>query len=133
MRRSALLYGASAGFILIAVAAVCTALVPHMAPAQLAVAALATLGVLCAALARDERSRPVALKSGPDGLLAWNRAGELIVQGRVAGGAQWSGWLLTLALVSDNGHSRTLLIAADMLPADLFRELAVQARRAGQA
>ncbi|WP_459722737.1 hypothetical protein, partial [Paraburkholderia sp. 2C] len=95
-----------------------------------AVAALATLAVLGLAWAHDARRRPVSLKIGPDGLTAWNRAGQRVAQGRIAGFAQWSGWLLSVALVSDNGRSRTLLVTADMLCSDHFRELSVQARRA---
>ncbi|MFC0398634.1 protein YgfX [Paraburkholderia rhizosphaerae] len=130
LRRSALLYCVSAVFILIAVAAVFTTLVARFAWPHAVVAALATLGMLGIALARDARRRPTSLKIGPDGLATSNRAGQSIAQGRIVGCAQWSGWLLSIALVGDNGRSRTLLVTADMLCSDHFRELAVQARRA---
>jgi hypothetical protein len=74
---------------------------------------------------KHEYAQPVALKIGPDGLFAWDRAGSLLMQGRIAGCSQWSGRLLVLALAPDHGRSRTLLLAADALPAAVFRELAV--------
>ncbi len=132
MRRSAALFGAAAVFILVAVAAVGATLAARVALSHAAVGALVTLFVLFAAMARYERNRPASLKIGPDDLSLWNRDGKLIAQGAIAGCAQWGGWLLTLALVGDNGRSRPLLIAADMLPADIFRDLAVRARRAAQ-
>jgi hypothetical protein len=125
-----LLFGATVAFIVVAVAAVGTTLAAHFAFVDAAVAGLVTLAVLCTALAHSERCRPAALKIGPDGWSVWTRAGRRIAQGRVAGCAQWSGWLLSIALVGDNDRTHTLLIAADMLPPEPFRALAVEARRA---
>jgi hypothetical protein len=130
LQRSALVYCATAAFVAMAAAAVFTTLMPHAGWPHAAVAALTLLAVLCLASLHDARRRPASLKIGPDGLTAWNRAGLPIAQGRIAGFAQWSGWLLSVALVSDNGRSRTLLVTADMLCSDHFRELSVQARRA---
>jgi hypothetical protein len=130
LRRSALLYGATAVFIAIAAAAVFTVLVPRAGWPHAAVATLTLLAALSLALLHDARCRAASLKIGPDGLTAWNRIGQPIAQGRIAGVAQWSGWLLSVVLVSDNGRSRTLLVTADMLCSDHFRELSVQARRA---
>jgi len=130
LRRSALLHGSTAAFIAIATAAVFTTLMPRAGWPHAAVAAIAMLAMLCLARVHHVRRRPASLKIGPDGLTAWNRAGQQIAEGRVAGFAQWSGWLLSVALVSDNGRSRTLLVTADMLCSDHFRELSVQARRA---
>ncbi|MFC7629423.1 protein YgfX [Paraburkholderia humisilvae] len=130
LRRSALLYGVAAGFILVAAAAVFTTLASRTAWLHAAVAALTTLVVLSVVLVQDARRRPASLKIGSDTLTAWNRAGQPVAQGRIAGFAQWSGWLLSIALVGDNGRSRTLLVTADMLCSDHFRELSVQARRA---
>ena len=80
---------------------------------------------------RHERAQPAALKIGPDGLSAWGRAGKLLAQGRIAGCSQWSGRLLILALAAGSrGAPRTLLLAADALPAPVFRELSVLGRRA---
>jgi hypothetical protein len=124
------LSGAAAVFIAIAAAAVWTTLAARVALPHVAAAALVALAVLCTALARYDRRRPASLEIGPDGLAAWNRAGEPIARGRIAGGAQWRGWLLSIALVGDNGRSNTLLIAADMLGPEPFRELSVRARRA---
>jgi hypothetical protein len=93
--------------------------------------AVAALIALCGA--RHERAQPVALKIGRDGLFAWDRAGALIVQGRIAGCSQWSNCLLILALVQEDGRRRSLLLTADALPADVFRELSVRGRRGASA
>jgi hypothetical protein len=130
LRRSALLFGATAGFIALAVAAVCTTFAARFTLVDAAAAALVTLAVLCTAFAHYDRRLPASLKIGPDGMTVWNGAGRQIAQGRVAGCAQWSGSLLSIALVGDNGRTHTLLVAADMLHPEPFRELAVEARRA---
>jgi hypothetical protein len=130
LRRSALLFGASAGFVALAVAAVCSTLAARFALLHVAAAGLVTLAVLCTALAHQERRRPASLEIGPDGMSMRNRAGRLVAHGRIAGCVQWSGSLLGLTLVGDNGRTHTLLIATDMLPAGRFRALAVEARRA---
>ena len=110
-----MLFGATAGFIALAVAAVCTTFAARFTLVDAAVAALVALAVLCTAFARYDRRRPASLKIGPDGLTIWNGAGRQIAQGRVAGCAQWSDSLLSIALVGDNGRTHTLLVAADML------------------
>ncbi len=120
-------------FVLIATLATYTCFASHLGawqalPLTLAVGALL---VLCAV--KHEHAQPVALKIGPDGLSAWNRAGGLLTQGRIAGCSQWSGRLLVLALVPDHGRARTLLLAADALPASAFRALAVLGRRGAGA
>jgi hypothetical protein len=56
----------------------------------------------------------------------------MLAQGRIAGCSQWSGRLLILALADASGRSRAILIAADTLCADAFRELAVLGRRAAR-
>jgi hypothetical protein len=94
---------------------------------------LAVWALLALCAVRYERAQPVALKIGPDGLSAWSQAGILLAQGRIAGCSQWSGRLLVLALVPDQGRSRTLLLTADALPAPVFRELAVLGRRGAGA
>jgi hypothetical protein len=120
-------------FVLIATSAAYTCLTAHLGawqaiPLTLAVGALLVLGAL-----KHEHAQPVALKIGPDGLSAWSRTGALLMQGRVAGCSQWSGRLLVLALTPDHGRCRTLLLAADALPASVFRDLAVQGRHGAGA
>jgi hypothetical protein len=53
------------------------------------------------------------------------------VRGRFAGYTQWANRLLVIA-VTPHGGARAvpLLVAADALPAEAFRELAVRARHA---
>ncbi|MEZ2351297.1 hypothetical protein [Caballeronia sp. RCC_10] len=51
----------------------------------------------------------------------------------IIGCAQWSGRLLALTLSSGKNGRRTLLVAADAVDSDTFRQLAVRARRAASA
>ena len=132
LRRSVTVRAATVTLILIASAAVQACLAArlgalHATPATLAVLASLMLGVW-----RNWRTEPGAVKIGPDGLTVWNRAGQMLAQGRIAGCSQWSGRLLILALADASGRSRAILIAADTLCADAFRELAVLGRRAAR-
>lgn len=130
LRRSVALRGATVVFILIAVAAVQACLAARLGALQAAPAAAAVLAFLTLAARRHWHAEPGAIKIGPDGLTVWNRAGHTLAQGRIAGCSQWSGRLLILALAGTSGRSRPLLIAADMLSAEAFRELSVLGRRA---
>ncbi|ANB73462.1 hypothetical protein P3T22_001788 [Paraburkholderia sp. GAS348] len=120
-------------FILIATLAAYTCFASHLGAWQAAPLTLAVWALLTLCAVKHEHAQPVALKIGPDGLSAWSRAGGLLTQGRITGCSQWSGRLLVLALVPDHGRSRTLLLAADALPASVFRELAVLGRRGAGA
>jgi hypothetical protein len=120
-------------FILIATLAAYACFASHLGTWQAAPLTLAVWALLMLCAVKHEHAQPVALKIDPDGLSAWNRAGGLLAQGRIAGCSQWSGRLLVLALVPDHGRSRTLLLAADALPAPVFRELAVLGRRGAGA
>ncbi|HEX7913364.1 MAG TPA: hypothetical protein VF534_35470 [Paraburkholderia sp.] len=120
-------------FVLTATTAVYACLAAHLGawqavPLTLAVSALLVLGAH-----RHERAQPVALKIGPNDLSVWGRAGVPLAQGRIVGCSQWSGRLLILALAPERGRTRTLLFAADALPASVFRELAVLGRRGAGA
>ena len=130
LRRSVVLRGATVAFILIAVAAVQACLSARLGAMQAAPAAATVLAFLSLAARRHWHAEPGAIKIGPDGLTVWNRAGHTLAQGRIAGCSQWSGRLLILALVGASGRSRPLLIAADTLSAEAFRELSVLGRRA---
>ena len=124
--------GATVAFILIAVAAVQVCLAARLGALQAARGALAAPALLTPGAWRHSRAEPGTLKIGPDGLAVWNRAGDILAQGRIAGCSQWSGRLLILALAGASGRSRALLIAADTLPAGAFRELAVLGGRAAR-
>ncbi|CAB3806598.1 hypothetical protein LMG28614_06430 [Paraburkholderia ultramafica] len=120
-------------FVLTATSAAYTGIASHLGawqavPLTLAVGALLTL---CAI--RHERAQPVTLRIGRDELAVWGRAGTLLARGRIAGCAQWSDRLLVLALKPEQGRASTLLLAADALPAPVFRELSVLGRRAAGA
>lgn len=133
LRPSAFLRGATVACILVAVAAVQVSLTARLGAAQSLPAVLAVLAVLTLAARRYWLAEPGAIKIGPDGLAVWNRAGQLIAEGRITGCSQWSGRLLILALTSMRGSSRPLLIPADALSADAFRELAVLGRHGSRA
>lgn len=129
LRPSAWLRGAVSLFVALASAAVFAALAPRMGGWHAVLPACAVFAGLALWAVRQDRAAPGALKVGPDALTVWDRRGTLLCQGRVAGCSQWSGWLLMLALVDDNGRSHPLLLTADALPADARRELAVLGRR----
>jgi hypothetical protein len=132
LRRSVTVRGATVAFILVALAAVQACLAGWLGALQAAPATLAVLASLMLGAWRHWRTEPGAIKIGPDGLTVWNRAGQMLAQGHIAGCSQWSGRLLILALADARGRSRALLIAADALCADAFRELAVLGRRAAR-
>ncbi|MFM0729050.1 hypothetical protein PQQ52_00925 [Paraburkholderia sediminicola] len=120
-------------FVLMSTLAAYTCFASHLGTWQAVSLTLSVLALLTLRAVKHEHAQPVALKIGPDGLSAWDRAGSLLMQGRIAGCSQWSGRLLVLALVPDHGRSRTLLFAADALPASVFRELAVLGRHGAGA
>ena len=134
LRPSVALRGVTVVFILIAVAAVQACLAARLGALQAAPAALAALALLALGASLHWRAEPGAIKIGVDSLTVWNRAGETLAQGRIAGGSQWTGRLLILALAGERGRSRShaFLIPADALAADAFRELAVLGRRRGR-
>ncbi|WP_338119593.1 hypothetical protein [Paraburkholderia flava] len=129
LRPSAWLRGAVGLFVPLAAAAVFAALAPRIGGWQAVPAACAVLAGLALWAIRLDRAAPGTLKIGPDVLTVRDRRGTLLCQGRIAGCSQWSGWLLMLSLVADDGRSRPLLLAADALSADARRELAVLGRR----
>jgi hypothetical protein len=132
LRRSITVRAATVAFILIASAAVQACLAARLGALHATPATLAVLASLMLAAWRHWRTEPGAIKIGPDGLTVWNRAGQMLAQGRISGCSQWSGRLLILALADASGRSRALLIAADALCADAFRGLAVLGRRAAR-
>lgn len=99
---------------------------------QAAPAALAVLACLALAAIWHWRAEPGVIHIGPDGLTVWNRSGKFLARGRVAGCSQWSGRLLMLALAGPSGSPRSLLVSADALPAEAFRQLAVLGRHAAR-
>ncbi|MEM5382472.1 protein YgfX [Paraburkholderia phymatum] len=129
LRRSAALYLATALFVVVAVAAVWATIAPRFGMVRAALTGAAVFAILALAAVRHARNEPRAFKIGPDGMSVWSSIGILRAQGRIVGCSQWSDCLLMLSLEDEGGRSHRLLIAADMLERDLFRELAVLARR----
>jgi hypothetical protein len=118
-------------FIAVAVAAVQTSLAPWLGgwrALPLSLAVLALLGLVSAALRRNGAA---AIEIGADGVSAFDHHGVRIAQGHITASSRWGAWLLVLILAS--GRRRySLVIAADALHPDAFRELAVIARCGGR-
>jgi hypothetical protein len=81
------------------------------------------------AFAAWRRAQPAFIEIGIDRFAAFSRAGACLVDGRLSGAAQWGGALLSL-VVEAGGRRRSLLITADSLDAESFRQIAVAARSA---
>ncbi|MDR5855010.1 protein YgfX [Caballeronia sp. LZ062] len=132
MRPSRFLLGALIGFAVLTDAAVVQAVFALAGPFHATVAALACLAVLALAGVRWARRQPAAIALHADGVTLWTRAGEAQYW-RIVGCAQWSARLVALTLSSGKRRPRRLLVAADSLDSDSFRQLAVRARRAASA
>lgn len=128
LRRSVAIWAALALFVVTATSAVFACLASHLGGWQAGPLTLAVWACLALGALRYGRAQPAALKLGADGLWVWSRTGALLAHGRIAGCSQWSGRLLILALMPERGRMRTVLLAADALPAPVFRELAVLGR-----
>jgi hypothetical protein len=129
LRRSAALFLATVVFIAVAVAAVCSTIGARFGLRCAAFAGLATVVILAYEAVRYFRRAPHAYKIGPDASMFWDRTGMLRAQGRIVECGQWSDLLLMLVLVEESGRRHRVLITADMLARDAFREIAVLARR----
>jgi hypothetical protein len=129
LQRSVAMRAALAAFVLVATAAVYTSAAPRWGALDAACLAAAAFALLMLGGAAHERRQPASLKIGPDGLTAWTRAGDILVRGRIVGCSQWTNLLLVLAVAGDKGYPKPLLITADALGADSFRQLTVQGRR----
>jgi hypothetical protein len=123
MRPSRFLLGAIVGFIGVAGAAVFQSL-PDV-PA----AALVCMAVLGLAASRWLKGQPKAIELHADSLTTWRKNGDA-EHWRIEGCARMGSF--SLSLTSSN-KTKTLLIAADSVHPDLFRQLTVNARRAAQA
>ncbi len=133
LRQSALLRGAVSVFVLVASAAVFAGLPVQTGTPQAFLLALAVFVLLAMCALRYERKQPGLIEIGPDGWSVRDATGKSAAQGRIAGCAQWSDWLLVLVLATGTGRHKRLLVMADALAADAFRELAVAGRRGSQA
>jgi hypothetical protein len=132
LRPSRMLFGATLGFIGVAVAAVFQCVAPRSGFFDGGVAASMCLVALSACAHAWQRKQPVAFRLGADGITTWDRS-RIAHYRRITGCAQWSNQLLALTLLSADGRASHLLFAADAVERDVFRELAVRARRGAQA
>jgi hypothetical protein len=131
LRPSATLHLALVVGIGFAAAAVHTSLAPWLGTLAAVPPALAFLGASGLAAAAWRRSQPAVIEIGPDSLRAYARDGARMIEGRLAGAAQWGSALLILAVEpgSRAGKRRTtVLVASDALDPEAFRTLAVHAR-----
>ncbi|CCD39442.1 unnamed protein product [Candidatus Paraburkholderia kirkii UZHbot1] len=130
MRSSRFLRTALLGFVSVAAGSVFQCVFAHTEHAgHAALACAVTLAALGLAPYRWVRAQPTVIGLHSSGLTLWSRTGDMR-HTHIAGCAQWSGWLLALTLFGARGRRETLLVAADSVDADTFRQLAVQARRA---
>ncbi|PVY29665.1 hypothetical protein C7413_12549 [Paraburkholderia silvatlantica] len=113
----------------VAAAAVYTTLAPWFGAWQALPVTLAFLATGGLAAAAWRRKQPIFLEIGSDFLAAYSRDGACIAAGRLAGASQWGAWLLAL-IVEQGARRATILVAADAIPAEAFRVLAVRARSA---
>ena len=113
----------------VATAAVYTALAPWFGAWQALPITLAFLATRALAAAAWRRKQPAFLEIGSDFLAAYSRKGACLAVGRLAGASQWGAWLLAL-VVEEGARRATVLIAADAVPPETFRTLAVRARSA---
>ncbi|WP_250476887.1 MULTISPECIES: protein YgfX [unclassified Caballeronia] len=130
MRPSRFLLGAMLGFAGVVGASVFQCVLAHAEHAgHASVACAATLAVLALASYRWMRAQPSAIGLLSDGLTIRSRTGAVRYT-RIAGCAQWSGQLLVLTVLDARERRETLVVAADSVDSDTFRQLSVQARRA---
>ncbi|MEA3118189.1 MAG: hypothetical protein QOI13_1459 [Paraburkholderia sp.] len=124
---------ATLAFAIVAALAVHCVIAPRGGNAAAAALAAATFAALALAALARERRQPVALCLEPDGIAALGRSGGLLLRGRIAGCAQWADRLLLIAVMPHGGtRAASFVVAADALPAEAFRELAVRARYAAR-
>jgi hypothetical protein len=133
LRRSVAVRAATLAFSLVAALAVHCVVVPRGGDAAAAALAAASFGALALAALACERRQPAALCLEPDGIAAYGRTGGILLRGRITGCAQWADRLLLIAVMPHDGaRAAPLVVAADALPAEAFRELAVRARYAAR-
>jgi hypothetical protein len=133
LRQSAVLRIAVSVFVLVASTAVFTSVLARAGMFQAVLPSVTVFMLLALCAVRYERKQPRIIETGPDGWWVRDTTGQPAAHGRIAGCAQWSDWLLILVLVTGTGRRRPLLVVADALAADAFRELAVAGRRGSQA
>jgi hypothetical protein len=110
-----------------ATASVWTVLAPWLGALRAIPLTLAFLAACCLAVAAWRRSQPASIEIGPDSFVAYSRGGARLLQGHLAGASQWGASLLALAVRAGKRRA-TLLVAADAIKPEAFRELAVRAR-----
>ena len=129
LRRSFFLRAALFAFALVCTCAVHVAFAPRAGAGPAAWFALATFAALALRVLAYERAQPASLALTPDGLVAFDALGRPARSGRIVGLLQWTRWLLVLRIAPHGpGRRWSLVVAADALPAEPFRELAVRAR-----
>jgi hypothetical protein len=132
MRPSVFLRVALGFFAGVAGACVFEAVSAHAGPVDACVAAAVCIALLGLCARRWLRSQPAAIRTHADSLATFGRDGR-VRHWQIIGSAQFGGWLLALTLSEGQGKPHTLLIPADSIDTDTFRQLAVSARRAAHA
>ncbi|MDR5831762.1 hypothetical protein P9250_28270 [Caballeronia sp. LP006] len=132
LRPSRFLQAALLGFIVVAGFAVFQCVHGHAGAFDAFAASAVCVATLGLTARRWARRQPAAVGLHAEGLTVWDRAGNARYW-RIIGCAQWSGRLLALDVSTEEKRREALLIAADSLDADTFRQLSVSARRAASS
>jgi hypothetical protein len=132
VRPSRFLIGALLVFIGIAGASVFQCAFAHFGVTHGCIAAIACITALLSAAHGWMRCQPVAIDAHADSVTTWDRMGGSR-HWRIVGCAQFGARLLALSLCSGRKGTRSLLIAADSVDPETFRQLAVSSRRAARA
>jgi hypothetical protein len=131
LARSAAVRAATFAFALLAALAVHGVATPRSGGAAGLALAAATFAALTLAAVAHERRRPAALSLEADGIAVYDASGRMSLRGRIAGCAQWASLILLIVVMPHDGtRASRVLVAADAVSADAFRELAVRARHA---
>jgi hypothetical protein len=131
LSRSVAVRAATLAFALVAALAVHGVIEPRGGSVTAIALSAATFGALALATLAHERRQPAALVIEPGGVAAYDRSGAVIFRGRIVGCAQWANRLLMIAVRPEGGaRAVPMLVAADALPAEAFRDLAVRVRHA---
>jgi len=139
LRHSITLQGLLAAWLIVTSAAVYTGLLRWLGAGSAGALTLAFAATGMLAAVGWWRKQPRFIELAPPGadphphtLTVFAHDGACVAHGRLAGCAQWGGWLLALAIDGEDGRRpRTVLVAADALTRAAFRELAVRGRVAG--
>jgi hypothetical protein len=131
LRRSLALGAATLAFALVAALGVYAALAPLVGAGAAFVLSVTCYAALLLAARAQGCGRALALGIESGSIAVYDHEGGIVSRGPIVGCTQWANCLLVIA-IRPVGRTRlaSLVVAADALDAETFRELAVRARHA---